>query len=71
MGKTKKISKKIIDGYVFNVIGWKFPNLSKKKTNNRILFVPTSTGTRKNLFDDTLKYLNYISSLKVFLKILT
>ena len=67
-GKTKKISKKIIDGYVFNVIGWKFPNLSKKKTNNRILFVPTSTGTRKNLFDDTLKYLNYISSLKVFFK---
>ena len=42
--------------------------MSKKKTNNRILFVPTSTGTRKNLFDDTLKYLNYISSLKVFFK---
>lgn len=65
-GKSKNLKKNVIDGYVFNIIGKKNNFFSKKNTNNKILFIPPSVGTRMNLYDDSLKFVEYLNKLKDF-----
>lgn len=67
-GKAKNLKKNVLNGYLFNVIGKKSYFFDKKNINNRILFVPNSSGNRKNLYDDTLKFVQYLLKLNIFFK---